>query len=76
MRSPSRTAILDVEDEHAAGREGDPVLHRLLQGGLLPKASIGWEEPDAQKAFINGDIAMLIGGRLDLHLDHPDQAGA
>jgi N,N'-diacetylchitobiose transport system substrate-binding protein len=30
--------------------------------GLTPKAAIGWEEPDAQKAFINGDIAMLIGG--------------
>jgi N,N'-diacetylchitobiose transport system substrate-binding protein len=30
--------------------------------GLSPKAAIGWEEPDAQTAFINGDIAMLIGG--------------
>jgi N,N'-diacetylchitobiose transport system substrate-binding protein len=30
--------------------------------GLTPKAAIGWEEPDAQEAFINGDIAMLIGG--------------
>ena len=30
--------------------------------GLTPKAAIGWEEPDAQTAFINGDIAMLIGG--------------
>ena len=27
-----------------------------------PKASIGWEEPDAQEAFINGDIAMLVAG--------------
>jgi N,N'-diacetylchitobiose transport system substrate-binding protein len=30
--------------------------------GLTPKASIGWEEPDAQEAFINGDIAMLVAG--------------
>lgn len=30
--------------------------------GYVPKAAIGWEEPDAQEAFINGDIAMLIGG--------------
>jgi N,N'-diacetylchitobiose transport system substrate-binding protein len=30
--------------------------------GLTPKAAIGWEEPDAQTAFVNGDIAMLIGG--------------
>jgi N,N'-diacetylchitobiose transport system substrate-binding protein len=30
--------------------------------GLVPKAAVGWEEPDAQEAFINGDIAMLIGG--------------
>ena len=30
--------------------------------GLSPKAAIGWEEPDAQTAFINGDVAMLIAG--------------
>jgi N,N'-diacetylchitobiose transport system substrate-binding protein len=30
--------------------------------GLTPKAAIGWEEPDAQEAFINGDIAMLVAG--------------
>lgn len=30
--------------------------------GLAPKAAIGWEEPDAQTAFINGDVAMLIAG--------------
>jgi N,N'-diacetylchitobiose transport system substrate-binding protein len=30
--------------------------------GYAPKASIGWEEPDAQEAFINGDIAMLVAG--------------
>jgi N,N'-diacetylchitobiose transport system substrate-binding protein len=30
--------------------------------GYTPKASIGWEEPDAQEAFINGDIAMLVAG--------------
>jgi N,N'-diacetylchitobiose transport system substrate-binding protein len=30
--------------------------------GLTPKAAIGWEEPDAQTAFINGDVAMLIAG--------------
>lgn len=30
--------------------------------GYVPKAAIGWEEPDAQTAFVNGDIAMLIGG--------------
>jgi len=30
--------------------------------GYSPKAAIGWEEPDAQEAYINGDIAMLIGG--------------
>ncbi len=29
---------------------------------LTPKAAIGWEEPDAQTAFINGDIAMLVAG--------------
>ena len=30
--------------------------------GLDPKAAIGWEEPDAQTAFANGDVAMLIAG--------------
>jgi N,N'-diacetylchitobiose transport system substrate-binding protein len=30
--------------------------------GYSPKAAIGWEEPDAQTAYVNGDIAMLIGG--------------
>lgn len=30
--------------------------------GLSPKAAVGWEEPDAQTAFANGDIAMLIAG--------------
>ncbi len=30
--------------------------------GFSPKASIGWEEPDAQEAFVNGDVAMLIAG--------------
>lgn len=30
--------------------------------GYSPKAAVGWEEPDAQTAFINGDIAMLIAG--------------
>jgi N,N'-diacetylchitobiose transport system substrate-binding protein len=30
--------------------------------GYTPKAAIGWEEPDAQEAFINGDIAMLVAG--------------
>ena len=30
--------------------------------GYTPKAAIGWEEPDAQTAFVNGDIAMLIAG--------------
>src|SRR4051794_26057840 len=30
--------------------------------GYSPKAAIGWEEPDAQEAYINGDIAMLVGG--------------
>jgi N,N'-diacetylchitobiose transport system substrate-binding protein len=30
--------------------------------GLAPKDAIGWEEPDAQQAFINGDIAMLVAG--------------
>ena len=30
--------------------------------GYTPKAAVGWEEPDAQTAFVNGDIAMLIAG--------------
>ena len=30
--------------------------------GLSPKAAVGWEEPDAQTAFANGDVAMLIAG--------------
>ena len=30
--------------------------------GLDPKAAVGWEEPDAQTAFVNGDVAMLIAG--------------
>lgn len=29
---------------------------------LAPKAAVGWEEPDSQEAFINGDLAMLIAG--------------
>ncbi|RKQ87721.1 carbohydrate ABC transporter substrate-binding protein (CUT1 family) [Solirubrobacter pauli] len=34
----------------------------FYKDGYVPKAAIGWEEPDAQTAFINGDIAMLIAG--------------
>jgi N,N'-diacetylchitobiose transport system substrate-binding protein len=34
----------------------------FYRDGLTPKDAIGWEEPDAQEAFINGDIAMLVGG--------------
>jgi N,N'-diacetylchitobiose transport system substrate-binding protein len=34
----------------------------FYKGGLDPKAAVGWEEPDAQTAFINGDVAMLIAG--------------
>ncbi len=34
----------------------------LYKEGYMPKASVGWEEPDVQEAFINGDIAMMIGG--------------
>ena len=30
--------------------------------GYTPKAAVGWEEPDAQTAFVNGDIAMLVAG--------------
>jgi N,N'-diacetylchitobiose transport system substrate-binding protein len=34
----------------------------IYKQGLTPKAAIGWEEPDAQTAFTNGDIAMLVAG--------------
>jgi N,N'-diacetylchitobiose transport system substrate-binding protein len=34
----------------------------FYKDGLDPKAAVGWEEPDAQTAFINGDVAMLIAG--------------
>ena len=34
----------------------------FYKDGLAPKDAIGWEEPDAQTAFANGDIAMLVGG--------------
>ena len=34
----------------------------FYKDGYTPKAAIGWEEPDAQEAFINGDLAMLIAG--------------
>jgi N,N'-diacetylchitobiose transport system substrate-binding protein len=34
----------------------------FYKAGEAPKAAIGWEEPDAQEAFTNGDIAMLIAG--------------
>ena len=34
----------------------------FYKDGYTPKAAIGWEEPDAQEAFINGDIAMLVAG--------------
>jgi N,N'-diacetylchitobiose transport system substrate-binding protein len=34
----------------------------FYKSGEAPKAAIGWEEPDAQEAFVNGDIAMLIAG--------------
>ena len=34
----------------------------FYRDGLSPKAAIGWEEPDAQEAFVNGDIAMLVAG--------------
>ena len=34
----------------------------FYKDGLNPKAAVGWEEPDAQTAFANGDVAMLIAG--------------
>jgi len=34
----------------------------FYKDGLDPKAAVGWEEPDAQTAFVNGDVAMLIAG--------------
>ena len=34
----------------------------FYKDGLAPKDAIGWEEPDAQTAFANGDIAMLVAG--------------
>jgi N,N'-diacetylchitobiose transport system substrate-binding protein len=34
----------------------------FYKDGLAPKDSIGWEEPDAQTAFANGDIAMMVAG--------------
>ena len=34
----------------------------FYKDGLDPKAAVGWEEPDAQTAFANGDVAMLIAG--------------
>ena len=44
------------------GAEAIDFYTSFYKEGLSPKASIGWEEPDAQEAFINGDIAMLIAG--------------
>ena len=34
----------------------------FYKDGFTPKDAIGWEEPDAQTAFANGDIAMLVAG--------------
>ena len=34
----------------------------FYKDGLAPKDAIGWEEPDAQTAFANGDLAMLVAG--------------
>jgi N,N'-diacetylchitobiose transport system substrate-binding protein len=33
----------------------------LYKAGYVPKAAIGWDEPQVQQAFINGDIAMMYG---------------
>jgi N,N'-diacetylchitobiose transport system substrate-binding protein len=44
------------------GAEAIDFYTSFYKEGLTPKASIGWEEPDAQEAFINGDVAMLIAG--------------
>jgi N,N'-diacetylchitobiose transport system substrate-binding protein len=34
----------------------------FYKNGMSPKAAVGWEEPDAQTAFANGDLAMLVAG--------------
>ena len=44
------------------GGRGDRLLASFYKDGLDPKAAVGWEEPDAQTAFVNGDVAMLIAG--------------
>ena len=44
------------------GAEAIDFYTSFYKEDLTPKASIGWEEPDAQEAFINGDVAMLIAG--------------
>jgi N,N'-diacetylchitobiose transport system substrate-binding protein len=44
------------------GAEAIDYYTSFYTDGLTPKDAIGWEEPDAQEAFINGDIAMLVAG--------------
>jgi N,N'-diacetylchitobiose transport system substrate-binding protein len=44
------------------GAEAIDYYTSFYKDGLTPKDAIGWEEPDAQEAFINGDIAMLVAG--------------
>jgi N,N'-diacetylchitobiose transport system substrate-binding protein len=44
------------------GAEAIDYYASYYKEGLAPKDAIGWEEPDAQTAFANGDIAMMVAG--------------
>ena len=53
---------MEVRAQLARGGEAIDYYASFYKEGLEPKAAVGWEEPDAQTAFANGDVAMLIAG--------------
>ena len=60
-RDPGR-GDLEERAEHAEAAKAIDYYTSFYKEGMVPKAAVGWEEPDAQTAFINGDVAMLIAG--------------
>ena len=61
-RHPGRRDVEVARSTRRRRRRRSTTTRPSTRTGLDPKAAVGWEEPDAQTAFVNGDVAMLIAG--------------
>ena len=61
-RHPGRGDLEVARSTRPRRRRRSTTTRPSTRTAWIPKAAVGWEEPDAQTAFINGDVAMLIAG--------------